>query len=222
VREAIDKGLELATQKTISGKDYQKIRSTLGKQGNDAFASGNSELGQALKSLKAGLDDAATGSVSAADKDAWNLARKQWQALKVVEKAAAPTSADAVAGNVSPAKLAQALMSVDKKGFTYGTSNQKLGDIARIGQAFVKEQIPNSGTAQRSFYQKLMNNPITAVMEGGVGGLSVPMQRIMQSKAGQAYLGQGPVSARTLALARKLREGAGIVGGAALPGYVEQ
>lgn len=222
VREAIDKGLELATQKTISGKDYQKIRSTLGKQGNDAFASGNSELGQALKSLKAGLDDAATGSVSAADKDAWNLARKQWQALKVVEKAAAPTSADAVAGNVSPAKLAQALMSVDKKGFTYGTSNQTLGDIARIGQAFVKEQIPNSGTAQRSFYQKLMNNPITAVMEGGVGGLSVPMQRIMQSKAGQAYLGQGPVSARTLALARKLREGAGIVGGAALPGYVEQ
>jgi hypothetical protein len=53
-------------------------------------------------------------------------------------------------------------------------------------------------------------------------GLSVPMQRIMQSKAGQAYLGQGPVSAKTLALARKLREGAGIVGGAALPGYVEQ
>ena len=38
-----------------------------------------------------------------------------------MERAAAPNSADAVAGNVSPSKLAQVLLSTDRKGYTYGT-----------------------------------------------------------------------------------------------------
>lgn len=215
----IDKALDLAGKGTISGQEYQKVRTVLGKSSADAFNSGNSELGGALKAIRNSLDEAATNSISGADQDAWRQARQQWQNLKVLEKAAAPNSADAVAGNVSPAKLAQALMSVDKNGMIYGTRGDNMGDLARIGQAFVKEQIPNSGTAERSLWTKILTgNPIESVWQTGIGGVSAPVQALINSKAGQSYLANGllPMNARTQMLADILRQGA-VGAGAALP-----
>jgi hypothetical protein len=188
IGDTIDKAMELASKGTISGQEYQKVRSSLGKAASSAFSS-DAELGQALKSIRNALDEAATRSITAADKKAWTEARKQWQALKVLEKAAAPTSADAVAGNVSPAKLASALNTADK-GFKYGTGQQDLADVARIGRAFVAESVPNSGTAQRSFYQGLIENPLRAI-PGAMGMGSVPIQALLNSPAGQRYLTQG-------------------------------
>lgn len=217
ITEAVDKAMELAGKGEISGKEYQKIRTVLGKASSDAFNSGNSELGQALKGIRAGLDDAAGASVGDADKAAWQTARKQWQALKVIERAAAPVSKDAVSGNVSPAKLAQAIKAVDKQGFTYGTRGDDLSDLARIGQAFVKDQIPDSGTAQRNLYQKfLTQNPIQTLWDLGSGGLAMPMQRAINSGMGQRYLGQSAPSPQALAIAKALKQSAGI-GGAVLP-----
>lgn len=188
IEKTLDKALDLASKKTISGREYQSIRSTLGRQANSAMSS-DADLGRALKAVQSALDDAATGSISEADKAAWATARKQWQALKVIEKAAAPTTADAVAGNVSPAKLASALNTADK-GFKYGKGQQELGDLARIGQAFVKDGIPNSGTAQRSLYQEIINNP-TKIIPAAAGLGSVPLQGILNSRAGQSYLLNG-------------------------------
>lgn len=188
IADNIEKGMELAAKGKISGSEYQKVRSSLGKAASSAFST-DAELGQALKSIRNALDDAATRSISESDKAAWSTARKQWQALKVLEKAAAPTSADAVAGNVSPAKLASALNSADK-GFKYGTGQQELGDVARIGQAFVKEQVPNSGTAQRQFYQGVIENPLR-LLSGAAGMGSIPIQALLNSPQGQRYLTQG-------------------------------
>lgn len=222
IGDVVDKALDLAASGKISGADYQKIRSTLGKQAKDAFNSGNSETGQALKSLRNALDDAAGNSIAPADQAAWKQARSQWQALKVLEKAAAPTSADAVAGNVSPAKLAQSMVSSDRQGFTYGTTNQdKLADLARIGQAFVKEQIPNSGTAERAFMQRFLETPGNALWQQGVGGISIPVQKMLNSKAGQAYLMRGPVDPRAKAIGDLLQRGT-ILGGATAPAYLSQ
>lgn len=218
VSTAVNKGLELLARsekqgKTISGADYQKIRSTLGKAADDAFGARNSELGQALKTIKRALDAEASNSLSAADKQAWQEASRQWQNLKILERASAPTSADAVAGNVSPAKLAQALMSADKQGFTYGTRGDAMSDLARIGQAFVKEQIPNSGTAERSFWQRMLENPVKAVWEGSVGGISRPVQMAINSPGGQRYLTTGiiPPSERAALIAELAKRG--LVGG---------
>jgi hypothetical protein len=210
IRSAVDKGYDLATQSPISGVDYQKIRSVLGSASSDAFRGNSSELGQALKTIRNSLDDAAQQTLSPADQAAWKEANRQYQNLKVVEKAAAPTSADAVSGNVSPAKLAQALMSTDKQGMIYGTRGDNMGDLARIGQAFVKDQIPNSGTAERSFYTKFLTNPVEAIWQGGVGGISLPVQKLMNSDAGQAYLQNGliPMNAKTKMMADILRQGA--------------
>lgn len=216
IAEVVEKGMELASKGEISGSEYQKIRTVLGKASSDAFSSGNSEVGQALKGIRSGLDEAAGASISDADKAAWKTARQQWQALKVVERAAAPVSKDAVSGNVSPAKLAQALKAVDKQGFTYGTRGDELSDLARIGQAFIKDQIPDSGTAQRSMYQKFLTEPLNAAWQLGTGGISMPVQAAINSGAGQRYLGQSAPSAKSLALARALKQSAGI-GGAALP-----
>lgn len=188
ISESVDKAMKLVAKGQISGKEYQKVRSSLGKQAQSAFNS-DAELGQALKSIKSALDEAATKSISEADKEAWTVARQQWQALKVIEKAAAPTSADAVAGNISPAKLAQALNAIDKN-FKFGKGQKDLGDIARIGQAFIKDQVPNSGTAQRQFYQQALENPMKLI-PGAAGMGSVPIQALMQSGAGQNYLTRG-------------------------------
>lgn len=214
IKENIEKALNLAANGTLDGKTYQSVRSTLGRKADGAFRSGDSDLGQALKTIKSALDDAATASISAADREAWKQARNQWQNLKVVEKAAAPNTADAVAGNVSPAKLAQALLQVDRKGMTYGTRGDDLSELARIGQALIKDQIPNSGTAQRAFYQRFLENPLSAAWQSGVGGISLPAQMAINSKTGQAYLGAGPVSPRMLALAKALKQGAGMSGAA--------
>ena len=209
VRDAVDKGLEIAASGKLDGMTYQKIRSTLTKQSSDAFKGSNSELGQALKTIRDALDDAAGGSISAADKTAWGEARKQWQALKAVEQAAAPTSADAVAGNISPAKLSQAVMRGNKQGMVYGTGDQTLPDLARIGQAFIKDQIPNSGTAQRQMYQNLLTGggagaglaglfmgapPAALAALGATAMTPALVQKLMTSPAGQRYLSQGLLS----------------------------
>lgn len=215
INSAIDKALDLAAKGKISGNEYQKVRSVLGKASTDAFKGSNSELGQALKSIRSALDDAAEGSLSAADKTAWQEARKQWQTLKILEKAAAPTSADAVAGNISPAKLAQAVKQSNANGMIYGTGDQTLPDLARIGQAFIKDQIPNSGTPERTMYQKFLTEPINALWQMGTGGAALPMQGLLNSRAGQAYLSNGllPATPQMLMLGDVARRSA-VLGGA--------
>jgi flagellar motility protein MotE (MotC chaperone) len=195
IKAAVDKAIDFAARAekkgSVSGQEYQKVRSTLTKAANDAFNAQNSELGQALKSIRNALDDQATQSVSSADSAAWKGARKQYQALKVVADASKPVTADAVQGNVSPAKLAAALTKHDPT-YQYGSKAQpQLDDLARIGQLFVKEQIPNSGTADRTFWQRFLENPLNATWQQGFGGISSPVQSAMNTPAGQRYLTKG-------------------------------
>ncbi len=189
IKGAVDKGMDLAAKGPLDGRTYQNVRQVLGKQSSDAFRSGSSEMGQALKTLRSGLDDEAGKAIPAADQAAWETARKQYKNLKVIEKTARPTSVDAVEGNISPAKFAQALSQMDPNGATYGTDG--MSELARIGKSFVQESIPNSGTAERTLMQNLLTNPLDAVWQGSLGSLGVPVQAAMNSKAGQKYLTDG-------------------------------
>lgn len=221
IKSTVDKALNLAAKGKIDGKEYQAVRTSLTNASKGAWSS-DPELGQALKTVRNALDDAAASSMSQTDKEAWDLARKQWGNLKVLEKAAAPTSADAVAGNISPAKLANAVKSSNPQGMLYGTGDQALPDLARIGQALLKEQIPNSGTAQRSFYQTLMTggpgvaglmmgNPVAAALAAGAGSITPAiMQKLIHSPAGMRYFSQGliPATKGNQVLADLLRSGA--------------
>jgi hypothetical protein len=137
----------------IPGKAYQSFDSRVSKVlkagGEPAYY-----LGQ-LRDIARGAMDA---SVSAKDRAAWALARKQYAALKTVE----PLAAKATDGNISP----QALMgrvTADSAGKIRMASGKggDLGDLARIGQRFLKAA-PNSGTADRLL--------VNAAVGGGLYG----------------------------------------------------
>lgn len=189
----------------IEGKVYQDVRSILTKESADAFRSQNSRLGQSLKELRNALDDAATRSISSQDAQAWGAARSQYKALKAIEKATDPAT-----GQVSPKKLINELTRKNPGGMIYGQGDQTMPDIARVGKQFIAENLPDSGTAQRSWYMNALQNPTTTLgglfggltggpVGAGIGlaaGAGTPLaaQRALWSNAGKRYLNQGAVN----------------------------
>lgn len=228
ISAVVDHALELASKGKISGAEYQRVRTSLTNAAKGAWGS-DPEKGQALKAVRNALDRAADASISPADQAAWKTARGQWANLKAVEDAAKPISADAVSGNISPAKLAGAIMKNNRHGMIYGQGDQVMPDLARIGQAFIKEQVPDSGTAQRAIYQALltgspaaagmiMSNPV--MLGTALSTLALPnvAQRVLHSNAGRAYFSRGlvPNNPTTAQIARFLNQGSAGAGSALL------
>lgn len=186
----------------LEGKTYQEVRSILSKESKDAFNSQNSRLGQSLKELRNALDDAADRSISPADRSAWRQARQQYATLKTVEKAVDPTT-----GTISPKKLVNELTRANPSGMKYGQGDQTLPDITRFGKEFIAENLPDSGTAQRSWYMNMLQNPTAGIggalgfMGGGVPGAALgaaagagtplAVQRALWSQPGINYLTRG-------------------------------
>lgn len=201
----VEKALDLAQKGTISGKEYQNVRTSLTNAAKGAWAS-NPELGQALKTLRGALDNAADASISSADKAAWAEVRKQYKAYKSIEK-----STDATTGNVSPKKLINELARVNPQGVKLGRGDQELIDLAKVGKQFVAENLPDSGTAQRSWYMQALQNPTAGLggllgfMHGGpigaVGGAALgagtplAVQKALWSQGGKKYLSDGLMDA---------------------------
>lgn len=221
---------DLTSAPSMSGTVYQDARSMLDRQvrglkNTDPFTS------QILKEIRNSLDNAMERTIIAggnpADAAAWQQARKQWMVMRTTERAA-----DATKGDISPAKFFNELRRKDPNAVVYGQGPQDVADLARIGQTFIREQIPDSGTAQRTFYQNLLTGTGGGLGLGAVSGMIPPgalmgaaltattplaMQRALWSKAGQRYLSSGVLSnsARLELLARLLSQmstGAGATG----------
>lgn len=154
ISRLVDKGLDLASQGKLSGNAYKTIHTTLAREGTKAFRAGDSTLGQAYKTIRESLDDAAKASLTDADKAAWDTVRKQWSAFKVLTKGNV-----AEAGNVSAARAASAVRT-KFPGFRYGEMTGDIADIARVGEAFKSVTNPNSGNLVQ---QMLYNNLVTGV-----------------------------------------------------------
>lgn len=150
----VDKGIDLAAQGKLSGKAYKEIRTVLTNDATSAFKSGDATLGQALKTVRKALDDAAEASLAPAEKKAWATTREQWAAYKALTK-----SNVAEAGNVSAARLAAELRR-GGDGFRTGAKTGPLADIGRLGEAVKGAQNPNSGQLMQ---QMLYGNPITGL-----------------------------------------------------------
>lgn len=179
ISELIDKGLDLAAHNNLSGQAYKEVRTELANQAQSAFKAGDATTGQAYKSLVASLDDAAKGSLSKADQKAWDAARKQWAAFKVLSK-----SNVAEAGNVSAPRAAAAVRA-QGPGLRTGSAAGELADVARVGEAF--KGVPNPGSGQLA-QQMLYGNPITGVpmMLGNKAVASAYL-----SPLGQRYFSRG-------------------------------
>lgn len=138
---------------SIPGKAYQSFDSRLAK----VMKSGGEPahyLGQLRDVIRSAMDD----SISAGDRNAWNTIRKQYAALKTVE----PLVAKSPAGNISPEAL-MGRVTADTAGKARMATGRAgdLGDLARIGQRFLK-LAPNSGTADRL----LVNTAVTGGLYG--------------------------------------------------------
>lgn len=151
---------DVPSYRDITGRDYQDWRSAMTTRATKA--ANDPALRDALKAPRDALDDAATRSISPEDATAWDAARRQYANLKTVEKAMTGTTAASNSGDIPATALERAVIQQQgNKGFTTGRGD--LNDLSRAGAAFVRDNIPDSGTAQRLFYQQLLT--------GGAGGL---------------------------------------------------
>lgn len=156
-RDLISRNMDAVISKapSMAGETYQSTRSLMGRLGNTT----NPEFGRAAKDTRFALDDAFKRSISADDAAAFSKAQQQYGNLSTI--ANAMKSAGATSGDIPAAQLRSAVANANPRNFVQGKGD--LNDLARIGETFLRDKTPNSGTAQRLALQGLMG--------GGAGGL---------------------------------------------------
>lgn len=175
----IDKSIDLASQGRLSGKAYKEIHSALASDGTAAYRAGDSVVGDAYKTIRKALDEAAKGSLSKADQEAWDTVRSQWANWKTLTKGNV-----AEAGHVSAAKVAQQLRSKGTA-FRTGDTSGPLSDIGVIGEAFKSVTNPNSGALNSTM---MYGNPITG---GPLTVANWTAEKIYTNPMIQKYLREG-------------------------------
>jgi hypothetical protein len=124
-------------------------------------------------------------------------ARRQYASGKVIEGAMNKGTPYTLGGNIPPSGLIEQLKKGTGNFVAKGAGD--LRDLAAAGKTFLTETIPNSGTAQRAFWQSLLtggaiggglaHDPMTALATGGAS-LVLPTiaQTIMRSDPGKRWL----------------------------------
>jgi hypothetical protein len=207
VLNIIDDALAVAAKGKISGEAYQSTRSSLTKAAKDAFNQGNSAYGQALKGVATALDDAAGQSLTLTEKAAWDQARKQWKALRILETGNVVQDA-----NVSAQLLKGQVKKADPVLYREGKTSGPLTDIARYAEGV--KTLADSGTpagmqamqmgSPMGMFQTLMGTPFRWTMAKG-----------MLSKPGTDWLANGVLTDEAR---KRLMQAGGLLGVAAGPG----
>lgn len=179
---------------TISGEDYQTIRSRLSRMANN-YRQRDPEFSEAIRGLRNALDSGMDRSIKPGDAGAWAQARKRYGNLKTLEKAAVGGGEESALGLISPAQLRIAAAQGNRGAYARGDND--FADLAKAGQA-VMTKLPNSGTASRSAIRSLGVpgasagiGGVIAGIPGAVAGAAVPFAagRALMSKPVQNYLG---------------------------------
>lgn len=181
----------------INGRRYQALDSDLGQQ-IQQFRNSDPSAAFHLAQLRDALRNAMDNSISPADKEAWKTLRAQWGNMKTVE----PLVGKSADGTISPAALMQRVNVGAGAGRMATGKGGELGDLARIGQRFLKDA-PNSGTADRSLINNLLANPITAIPAAAALGPGLVLNRLAvnalnrapNSNALNSLLGKGAKAA---------------------------
>jgi len=133
----------------LPGAAYSSLDRELGN-----IIKNGGEKGNYLKQMQLAIRDAMDRSIAPEDQAAWTAARTQYKNLKAVRNVVARDGGD---GNIPPAQLMNALNNTEagKEAMAMG-SRGTLGELGRIGKQFVKDSVPNSGTAQRAIAMGLI------------------------------------------------------------------
>lgn len=193
---------------TIPGTNYRAWRSDVGAL---AKSSGGT-LGNVLGDLRQSVTDAMNRSISPQDAAQWAKANSQYFNVKQVAQAAARSPE----GSLSPTALLAAVNAAQKSS-RFGGGND-LAELARWAKPIIGDSIPNSGTAQRLFYQKLLTNPLATagaaggamygLSQTGVGPIDVPLGLLGAYGLSRGMAGQ-PASAF---MRRLLAQSGGLLG----------
>jgi hypothetical protein len=133
----------------LPGNLYKAYDSNLGKLAK----SSSGTLGDVLGDLRGVLREAMDRSIKPEDAARWATARKQYLNLQTVADAA-KNQTGVIEDSLSPARLLQAVNAAQKNA-KFGSGND-LAELAQFAKKTLPDKIPNSGTAQRLFYQKLL------------------------------------------------------------------
>lgn len=208
----------------MSGSNYQGWREPLRQLSKEGGS-----LGDYFGRIRSALDEAFKDQIQ---DPAFGQLSRQYANLKTITHAMGGSGRLPASGQIPPAQLGAAIANgIGREGKALGRSD--LSDLSRIGQSFIKDQIPNSGTAQRQMIQSLLttgggagvgaggavatgNDPWQGAGVGAaIGGASMlapkVAQVLMNSPAGQQYLAHGlaPISeAQRRALAAAIQMGA--------------
>lgn len=178
---------------TVSGEAYRKLDSAIGKKMRET---GDGDLRHTLGDFRDTVRGAMDRSISPEDAAAWKEARRQYAAMKTVE----PLANKATMGDISEGLL---LNQANKGG------NADLKELGRIGKAFLQD-MPSSGTAQRTFMQNLINSPVATIGGAAVGIPSRFMiQNTIHSPMLRDYLTRGLLDENS---AKLLGRSAGLLG----------
>jgi len=187
VRKQFDKIIAKAEDGSLTGEQYQALRTSLGEVVD------GSVTGRYVKKLRQELDAAAKSALGPADAQRLTKAHGQWANLRTVE--AALKQVEGSKGNVKPA----ALWALVRKG-----STDEMRKLAQIGQNVLKDPIPDSGTPIRDLVYRgvgLGGGGAGAASALGAGSLLVPaakavaagstLARLLNSQTAGRVLGQG-------------------------------
>jgi hypothetical protein len=132
-----------AVNGVVPGKALRKINSAIGKRARETT---NGDLRNALSDFQDKIHDAVEATLSGDELAQLTEARRQYAIAKAIE----PLVAKAAKGDISPAGLMQAVTSDrTKKSLMARGKAGDLGDLARIGQLFLKEP-GSSGSIERA------------------------------------------------------------------------
>ncbi len=186
----------------MPGTQYQPMRSMLS---SDAKSVANSDpyLSRALGGIRNALDSAMMRSISPEDQAAWQEARAQYGAQKVIEKAASRAGEATAEGQITPANLRNTV-SAENRG-AYARGEGPFNELARSGVS-VMTPLPNSGTAQRMNAFHLLNSALLGIPQAAAGRIimSRPVQDILANQLMAGRLPANP-AARDLIMLQALQ-----------------
>lgn len=156
-----------AGKNSISGEDYQTIRSRLSRMAKNNKTN-DPEFASALRGLRDALDNGMERSVNPADAGAWAELRRQYGNMKTLERAATGGGENSALGLISPAQLRMAASSGNRGAYARGQGD--FSELAKAGQAAMTP-LPDSGTASRLAIRGLLSAPAAAgAIAGGASG----------------------------------------------------
>lgn len=176
---------------TMPGPQYQEMRSRLSRQAN-GLRQTDPTLSETLRDMRDALDDAMRRSISPADREAWDTARREYSAQKIIEKTASKAGETTAEGQLVPANLRNVVASGKNAG-AYARGEGQFAELARAG-AGIMGGMPQSGTAPRAAI-----HAIASLLGGGMGavggaGVGSGLGAVAGAVAGPALAGRALMS----------------------------